>query len=316
MQLNSKIYVAGHLGLIGSAFLRRLRQQGYSNLLFKNRNELNLTNKNSVDEFFDFYQPEYVVLAAGKVGGIIANLTLPADFIHLNISIQNNVIQAAHRNNVTKLLYFGSSCMYPRECQSSMKEDMLFTGLPEPTSMAYAVSKMAGMQMCFAYNLQYGYKKFIPIIPNSVFGPNDNFQPESAHVLSSLIHKIHHAKQANLMSVTLWGSGEPCREFIYADDLADAGLLLMRGNIDELLLPVNIGFGSDITIKVLANKIADLVGFTGDIIWDISKPDGAPKKLLNSNRMQQLGWRPNISFEEGLRRTYEWYLENISWDVK
>ncbi len=312
MQLNSKIYVAGHQGLIGSAFVRALKKEGYTNLLLKNRKELDLTDALSVAVFFENEKPEYVVLAAGKVGGIVDNKTFPADFICANIAIQTNVIQAAHNSNVIKLIFFGSSCMYPRECQGAMSEELLFTGLPEPTSMAYAVSKMAGLQMCLAYNQQYGHQKFVPVIPNSVFGPHDNFKLESAHVLSSLIRRLDDAKTNECDAVTLWGTGSPCREFIYADDVASAGLLLMRSDLQALRLPLNLGSSTDIPIKILSEKIAEIVGYSGNIHWDASKPDGALKKLLDSSRMHQFGWRPQVSFEEGLRATYTWYLENIS----
>lgn len=312
MHLNSKIYVAGHQGLIGSAFVRALKKEGYTNLVLKNRKELDLTDSYSVAAFFTNEKPEYVVLAAGKVGGIVDNKSYPADFISKNIAIQTNVIQAAHNSNVTKLIFFGSSCMYPRDCQSAMSEEMLFTGLPEPTSMAYAVSKMAGLQMCLAYNQQYGYQKFVPVIPNSVFGPHDNFNSESGHVLSSLIRRLHDAKTNKCDVVTLWGTGSPCREFIYVDDVASAGILLMRSDLQALRLPLNLGSSADISIKLLAEKIAEIVGYTGNILWDTSKPDGALKKLLDSSRLQQFGWRPQVSFEEGLLATYTWYLKNIS----
>ena len=310
MNKDSKIYIAGHLGLIGSAFVRMFSQLGYDNLLLKTQQELDLTDMHSVINFFATEKPEFVVLAAGKVGGIMDNKKFPADLIHANIAIQTNVMFASHHSNVSKLLFFGSSCMYPRECQTSMAEEMLFTGLPEPTSMAYAVSKMAGLQLCLAYNQQYGYQKFIPVIPNSVFGPHDNFHPESAHVLSALIRRFDRAKAMNTDNVSLWGSGTPYREFIYADDIARAGLILMRSDLQSLPLPINIGSGVQISIKQLAENIARIVGYSGNIFWDISKPDGAPKKLLDSSRMQQFGWRPQVSFEEGLRSTYAWYLKN------
>lgn len=312
MNLDSKIYVAGHSGLIGSAFVRRLKRDGYTTVILRTHAELDLTSPPDVTEFFRNEKPEYVVLAAGKVGGIVENKTYPADFIRTNLAIQANILNAAHESGVKRAINFGSSCMYPRECPQPMAENALFSGVPEPTSMAYAVSKMAGTQMCLAYNQQYGEKRFIPVIPNSAFGPNDNFNPESGHVLSALIRRFHEAKENGYPSVTLWGTGMPCREFIHADDIADAGLMLLQADLTGLEFPLNLGSGSDISIKNLAGVVAKVVGYNGAIEWDTTKPDGAPRKLLDSSRINRFGWTPSVPFEDGLRTTYEWYLNNVA----
>ena len=312
MNSSDLIFVAGHTGLIGSAVVTRLKEKGFNNLLLPSHSELELTNSSEVDQFFDRNSPDYVVLAAGKVGGIVQNQTFPADFINTNLSIQLNVLRAAHKANVNKLILFASSCMYPRECPQPMPESALLSGHPEPSSMAYAISKLAGLQMCLAYNQQYGHQRFIPIIPNSAYGPRDNFDPKSGHVLSSLIRKFHEAKTQNFSSVTLWGSGNPRREFIHSSDIASACISLLQSDISSVEFPLNIGTGQDFSIKELAISIANVVGFKGRIDWDISKPDGAPRKLLNSSKMRALGWHPGIEFEQGLQITYQWYLENIA----
>jgi GDP-L-fucose synthase len=309
MEKRSRIYIAGHRGLIGSAVLRCLERVGYQNLIVAGREHLDLTETSAVDLFFSEYQPEYVVLAAGRVGGIIENSEFPADFMNENLAIQLNVFRAAHRENVKKLIYFASSCMYPRECSQPMQESALLTGLPEPTSMAYALSKLAGMQMCLSYNQQYGKQSFIPVIPNSAFGPNDNFDPQSGHVLSALISRFYEAKKNGAESVTLWGSGKPRREFVHADDIAEASLLLLCNDTSELVLPLNLGSGFDLTIRELAEKISDLVGYHGKIIWNTNKPDGAPLKLLDSSRLREFGWKPKFDFETRLKNTYSWYVD-------
>lgn len=310
MDKSSKIYVPGHTGLIGSAIVKSLKEHGYSNVLIKPHAQLDLLNREEVSKFFEKECPEYVILCAGKVGGIVENKKFPADFISINLAIQQNVIGAAHRNDVKKLIFFGSSCMYPRECQQPMAESALFSGVPEPTSMAYAVAKMAGVQMCLAYNQQFGKKRFIPVVPNSAYGPNDNFNPESGHVLSALIRRFHEAKLKNIDKVTLWGSGSPKREFIHTDDIASACLRLLEADISSLQLPVNLGSGSDVSIRQLAEAIAKTIGYAGHIEWDTAKPDGAPRKLLNSSRINEFGWTPSVSFESGLKSTYEWYVNN------
>ncbi len=312
MDKASRIYVAGHTGLIGSAVMHRLAQGGFTNVTAVPHSELELTDTLAVDRFFDSTLPEYVVLAAGRVGGIVENQTFPADFMNTNLAIQLNVLRAAHRAGVKKLILFASSCMYPRACPQPMAETALFSGYPEPTSLAYAVSKLAGMQMCLAYNQQYGEKRFIPVIPNSAFGPNDNFDLKSGHVLSALIRRFHEAKEAGASSVVLWGSGTPRREFIHADDIADACVALLEGDVTQLQFPLNLGTGKDVSIRELAETVAGVVGYTGKIEWDTSKPDGAPRKLLDSSRLLAFGWKPKIDFTEGLRSTYRWYLDQLA----
>jgi len=311
MHKTSRIYVAGHVGLIGSAVKRALELNGFSNVITASHRDLDLTDALSVESFFDNTKPEFVVLAAGRVGGIVENQTYPADFMNTNLAIQLNVLKAAHHVGVRKLILFASSCMYPRECSQPMPEAALFSGYPEPTSLAYAVSKLAGMQMCLAYNQQYGEKRFIPVIPNSAFGPNDNFDPKSGHVLSALIRRFHEAKGAKAPSVTLWGSGNPRREFIYADDIADACLALLEGDTSQLQFPLNLGTGKDFSIRELAENIAKVVGYTGELEWDTSRPDGAPQKLLDSTRLLAFGWRPKINLATGLKLTYQWYLDSM-----
>jgi len=310
MNKTDKIFVAGHTGLIGSAVVLRLQNEGYDNLLLASHAELELTDATAVDHFFNEHSPTYVVLAAGRVGGIIENQTYPADFMSANLAIQLNVLKAAHSSGVKKLILFASSCMYPRECPQPMAETALLSGHPEPTSLAYAISKLAGMQMCLAYNKQYGEQRFIPVIPNSAFGPNDNFAPKSGHVLSSLIRRFHEAHQTGAESLTLWGSGTPRREFIHTNDIADACIALLTGNTSTLELPLNLGTGRDFSIRELAESIADVIGYSGTLEWDTSKPDGAPRKLLDSSRLRAFGWQPTVDFEEGVKDTYQWYLNN------
>jgi GDP-L-fucose synthase len=310
MKKNSRIYLAGHSGLIGSAVMRALEVAGFNDVITASHSQLELTDSLAVNEFFDSVRPEYVVLAAGRVGGIVENQTYPADFLTTNLAIQLNVLQASHRIGVRRLILFASSCMYPRQCPQPMPESALFTGHPEPTSLAYAVAKLAGMQMCLAYNQQYGEIRFIPLIPNSAFGPNDNFDPNSGHVLSALIRRIHEAKLTNAPALKLWGSGDPRREFIHADDIASACLTLLDNDISQLQLPLNVGTAADFSIRELAINIANVVGYAGKLEWDTSKPDGAPRKLLDSSRLLSFGWRPVVDFTTGLEKTYQWYLEN------
>lgn len=309
---HDSIFVAGHSGLIGSAIVRSLKCAGFENLILKSHAELDLTNTLLVDKFFEKNVPKYVILAAGRVGGIVENQTFPADFMNANLAIQLNVLRAAHQNDVQKLILFASSCMYPRECRQPMSETALLSDYPEPSSLPYAISKLAGMQMCLAYNQQYGEQRFIPVIPNSVFGPNDNFDPKSGHVLSSLICRFHEAVQNGERLLTLWGSGNPRREFIHADDIASACISLLAKDIHKLKLPLNIGTGIDFSIRELAEAIAKVVGYSGEIKWDVSKPDGAPQKLLDSDRIRSFGWRPKVTFEEGLKSTYRWYVESLN----
>jgi len=308
---NAKIYVAGHAGLIGSALLRALRKAGCDNLVTRTRAELDLRDPAAVRAFFAAERPEYVLLAAGKVGGIVENRDHPAEFINDNVAIQLNVLQSAHAADVRRLILFGSSCMYPRECPQPMAEAALLSGKPEPTSLPYAVAKLVGVQMCLAYNQQYGGQRFIPLIPNSAYGPNDNFDPASAHVLSSLLARFHAARGSGAASVTLWGSGSPRREFVHADDIADACLHLLWRDLAGLELPVNVGSGAEVSIRELAETAAAVVGYQGEIVWDTSKPDGAPRKLLDSGRLRDFGWHAHTGLEAGLRDTYDWYLGQL-----
>lgn len=312
LDLKSRIYIAGHTGLIGSAFVRVLSKRGYTNVIKRTHEELELTDSAAVDRFFDEERPEIVILSAGKVGGIQQNQATPATFIDTNLSIQLNVLKAAHRTLVKRLVLFGSSCMYPRECPQPMAETALLTGHPEPTSLAYAISKLAGVQLCQAYNKQYGDVRFIPVIPNSAYGPNDNFNPSTGHVLSALMARMHIAKESGAQNVTLWGTGSPKREFIHSDDIASAVLHLIAKPEIDVELPVNIGSGTDYSIKELAEAIAKIVGYDGNLDWDTSKPDGAPRKLLDSGRLLSTGWKPSIAFEAGLLNTYTWYRSQCS----
>ncbi len=305
---NARIFIAGHRGLIGSACLRHFTAQGFGNVITKTRAELDLTDCAAVTQFFETARPQYVIMSAGKVGGIIDNKTFPADFMNQNLQLQVNVFAAAHAVSVRRLLFFGSSCMYPRECVQPMAEAALLTGKPEPTSLAYAMAKLAGLQLCHAYNTQFSKTAFIPVIPNSVYGANDNFDPATGHVLSTLIHRFQEAKSQNAPTITLWGTGTPRREFLFSDDLAAACHIILE--TEEPALPINIGVGSDVSIKELAEMIAKLVDYTGQINWDTSKPDGAPRKLLDSGRINAMGWQAKTSLEQGLLQTYNWYRQH------
>jgi GDP-L-fucose synthase len=307
---HTRIFIAGHRGMIGSAFVRHFTAAGFSQLILRGHEELELTDKAAVAAFFAEQRPQVVILAAGKVGGIVENLTYPADFITRNLDIQTNVIHSAHHNGVERLLFFASSCMYPRECPQPMAETALLSGKPEVTSMAYAMAKLAGVQMCLAYNQQYGEQRFIPVIPNSVYGPNDNFDPQTGHVLSALINRFHRAVQAADPVTTLWGSGRPRREFLHADDLTAACHLLLDADLGSVELPINIGSGYDLPISELAQLIARILGYQGDISWDTERPDGTLRKLLDSSRIQALGWQPGIALEAGIRQTYGSFLES------
>lgn len=304
MDKGAKIYVAGHRGLVGSAILRRLRAEGYENLVLRTRQELDLTDQRAVNRFFEEERPEYVFLAAAKVGGILANATYPGDFIRENLLIQTNVIDAAHRYGVKKLLFLGSSCIYPKFAPQPMKEEYLLTGPLESTNEAYAVAKIAGIKMVQAYRRQYGFRG-ISLMPTNLYGPGDNFDLETSHVIPALLRKFHEAKEAGRKEVVVWGTGTPRREFLHVDDLADASIFLMRHYDEEEI--INVGVGEDISIRELAELIARVVGFKGEIVYDTSKPDGTPRKLLDVSRLFALGWRPRISLEEGLRQTYEWF---------
>jgi GDP-L-fucose synthase len=307
-----KIFVAGHAGLIGSAVCRSLESHGYNNLLRVSHQELDLTDVKATKDFFNVHRPDYVVLAAGRVGGIVENKTFPANFINDNLHMQLNVLQAAHSIGVKRLILFGSSCMYPRVCEQPMAEDVLLTGKPEPTSSAYAISKLAGLELCEAYNRQYGGQRFVSLIPNSAYGPNDNFDPKSGHVLSALINRFHEAKTSGIDKLTLWGTGSPRREFVFSDDIAEACIFILEHERLDLTMPINIGVGEDYSIKELAEQIAKITGYQGTIEWDTSKPDGAPRKLLDSRRINDYGWQAKVKLNEGLKSTYEWFLANIA----
>ncbi len=344
MNKSSKIFIAGHRGLVGSAILRRLKKEGYKNLIFRSSKQLDLRRQNLVENFFKKQQPEYVFLAAAKVGGILANNTYPAEFIYDNLMIETNVIHASYRYNVKKLLFLGSSCIYPKFSPQPMKEEYLLTGLLEPTNEPYAIAKIAGIKLCQSYNRQYG-TNFISVMPTNLYGPKDNFNLETAHVLPALIRKFHIARllqeekseeikrdlhrypigfsidpnlelsiildQLGITSkyVKLWGTGEVYREFLFIDDLADACIFLMQ-NYNESEI-INIGTGQDITIKELAEIVKRIVGYKGSILWDKTKPDGTPRKLLDVAKLHSIGWKAKTSLEEGIKKTYKWYISNI-----
>jgi GDP-L-fucose synthase len=307
MNKSSVIYVAGHGGLVGSAICRRLQAGGYTNLIGRRSRELDLTRQADVEAFFRQERPEYVFLAAAKVGGIMANKTYPAEFIYSNLMIQNNVIHSCYMNGVKKLLFLGSSCIYPKFAPQPMKEEHLLTGELEPTNEPYAVAKIAGIKMCQAYNHQYG-TDYISVMPTNLYGPKDNFDLETSHVLPAMIRKFHEAKMAGRTSVEIWGTGTPRREFLYIEDLADACVHLMESYDDSGI--INVGMGEDISIRDLALQVKTIVGYTGDIVYDASKPDGTPRKLLDVSKLRSLGWKAQTSLEEGIRRTYEWYVQN------
>ena len=353
MNKNSSIYIAGHTGLVGSALFRRLKGDGYSNLIIRKHSDLDLTKQDDVEAFFQTKRPEYVFLAAAKVGGIMANHTFPAEFIYTNLAIQNNIIHSAWKTGVKRLFFLGSSCIYPKKCPQPMKEDYLLTGTLEPTNEPYAIAKIAGIKMCQSYNRQYG-TKYICVMPTNLYGPNDNFDLETSHVLPALIRKIHLAKLANQgdweaikkdeqkygtipeeiklsiglktstsnfkaitsgfkPSVLLWGSGNPRRELLHVDDLADACIFLTKMNekvydlfFDDNHAPlINIGYGKDHTIREIAAIVAEVIGYNGDISWDQNKPDGTLQKLLDISKIKKLGWKPNIALKDGIRNVYE-----------
>jgi GDP-L-fucose synthase len=312
LDTSAPIFVAGHKGLIGSAVLRRLRQDGFSNILVRDRRQLDLAREEQVWEFFSRERPQVVIMAAGRVGGIMENIRYPAEFILQNLAMQVNVMRSAFAVGVQRFVFFGSSCMYPRECPQPMREDMLFQGRPEDTSLPYAIAKLAGVQTCLALNKQLGETRFLPVIPNSAYGPNDNFDLNSAHVLSALIRRFHEARVNGNDRIVLWGSGKPRREFIHADDIADACVFLLHADLTRVELPLNLGVGQDYSIHELAMLVAEVVGFRGKIAWDTRKPDGAPRKLLDSSRMRALGWRPHVNLREGLSKTYEWFVQHAT----
>jgi len=320
MQSNAKIFVAGHRGMVGSAIVRTLQGAGYSNLLLRSRTELDLCSQREVETFFSQERPEYVFLAAARVGGIIANSNYKGEFIHDNLMIQNNIIHNSWIAGVTRLLFLGSTCIYPKFAPQPMKEEYLLTGSLEPTNDAYAIAKIAGIYQCRSYNLQYG-TRYLSAMPNNLYGPNDNFDLETSHVLPAMIRKFHEAKQRGDVSVTIWGTGTPLREFLQVDDLAAACVFLMNlddSRYDALLNDpvapalINVGSGQEISIRDLALLVQDVVGFTGGLVFDTDKPDGTPRKLADSSRIHGLGWRHSVELRDGVAGAYRWYLENCA----
>ena len=306
MKINSRIYVAGHRGLVGSAIYRLLKKRGFENLITRTHSELELMDAVAVQNFFEETKPEFVFLAAAKVGGIHANSTYPADFMRENLIVQTNVIHESWRNGVEKLMFLGSSCIYPKLCPQPISEESLLTGELEPTNEAYALAKIAGIKTCQSYNQQYG-TNFISAMPTNLYGINDNFHPENSHVLPALIRRFHEAKLADSESISIWGTGNPRREFLHSDDLADAVLFLMENYNDSEI--VNVGCGEDQTIRVLAETISEVVGYSGSLAFDSSRPDGTPQKILDISKIRVLGWTPEIPLKNGLEQVYQWYIE-------
>jgi GDP-L-fucose synthase len=305
VEKKSKIYIAGHRGMVGSAIYRKLQKEGYNNIITRSSAELDLRVQSDVDEFFEQEKPEYVFLAAAKVGGIVANNTYRADFLYENLQIQNNIIHSSYLNGVKKLMFLGSSCIYPKLAPQPLKEDYLLTGPLEPTNEPYAIAKIAGIKMCDAYRSQYGCN-YISVMPTNLYGYNDNYHPQNSHVLPALIRRFHEAKINNIPQVTIWGTGTPKREFLFADDLAEACYYLMQNYNEEGL--VNIGTGEDISIKDLALLIKDIIGFEGEINFDTSKPDGTPRKLMDVSKLHSQGWHHKIDLRDGIRLAYEDFL--------
>lgn len=312
MNPGSKIYVAGHRGLVGSALVRALRHAGYDNLLLRTHAELDLLDAAAVDDFFRSERPEYVFLAAARVGGIAANMAAPVEFLQDNLGIQSNVMRAAHDTSVTKLMFLGSSCIYPRASEQPMREEYLLTGPVEPTNESYALAKIVGLKLASAYRRQHG-DDFVSVMPSNLYGPGDNFDPEKSHVVPGMIRRFHEAKAAGADHVELWGTGTPRRELLYVDDLADACLHLMRNwSSDDF---VNIGTGNDVTIADLASAVAGVVGFDGELRFDTSRPDGMPRKVVDVSRLSATGWTARTTLRAGLERTYDWFLENVASDT-
>jgi GDP-L-fucose synthase len=305
MEKNAKIYIAGHRGMVGSAIRRKLEKEGYTNFVTRISSELDLRNQNDVAQFFEQEKPDYVFLAAAKVGGIVANNTYRAEFLYDNLQIQNNIIHSSYLNGVKKLMFLGSSCIYPKLAPQPLKEEYLLTGLLEPTNEPYAIAKIAGIKMCDAYRAQYGCN-FISVMPTNLYGYNDNYHPENSHVLPALIRRFHEAKGQGLPEVTIWGTGEPRREFLFADDLAEACFYLMQNYNEEGL--VNIGTGEDITIKDLAILVKGIIGYKGDIRFDTSKPDGTPRKLMDVSKLHSKGWKHKVELEEGIKLAHQDFL--------
>lgn len=314
--LDSKIYIAGHNGMVGSAIVRQLKALGYSNLIVRSRSELDLVNQKSVADFFEQEKPNAVFFAAAKVGGIQANNVFPAEFIYENMLMEANVINSAYVNGVKKLLFLGSSCIYPKLAQQPMKESDLLTGLLEPTNEPYAIAKIAGIKLCESYNRQYGVD-YRSVMPTNLYGPNDNFHPENSHVIPAMLRRFHEAVKSNADCVVVWGSGRAMREFLYVDDMASASIFVMnlenesyQAHTQPMISHINVGTGVDCTIKELAEAIARVTGFNGVLKYDSSKPEGAPRKLMDVTRLNRSGWKASVGLEEGLKRSYQWFLEN------
>ena len=314
MNQNDKIYIAGHKGLVGSAIVRQLDKLGFSNLLMRTHKELDLTNQAQVQNFFKREKPDYVILAAAKVGGIHANNTYPADFIYQNMMIETNIINSSYENKIKRLLFLGSTCIYPKAADTPIREDALLTGVLEPTNEPYALAKIAGIKICESYNRQYG-TDFRSVMPTNLYGINDNFHPENSHVVPALIRRFHEAKVNNSREVVVWGTGNAMREFLYVDDMADASLFIIgldkkayQVNTKPMLSHINVGSGKDVSIREVAHTIKDLVGFNGKIIFDSTKPDGAPRKLIDTSRLSNMGWKYTTELKEGIKQTYSWYL--------
>lgn len=315
MEKQSKIYVAGHRGLVGSAIVHNLKIKGYEHIIERISSQLDLRNQLEVQQFFEQEQPEYVFLAAARVGGILANATYPAQFLYDNLLIQSNVIEAARKFQSKKLLFLGSTCIYPKLAPQPLKEEYLLTGELEPTNEAYALAKISGIKMCSSYNKQYG-TNFISVMPTNLYGLNDNFDLQNSHVLPALMRKIHQAKIKGDSTVTVWGTGSPLREFLHANDLADACIYLMENcSAEEIGEFVNIGTGKEVSIKQLAMLLCDIIGYEGNLVFDKSKPDGTPRKLTDVTKLHQLGWRHRIELQEGVQDAYQWYLENVENNV-
>jgi GDP-L-fucose synthase len=314
---NQKIYVAGHQGMVGSAIERALKNKGYANIVSRTHQELDLTNQVAVYQFFEEEKPEQVYLAAAKVGGIHANNTYPAEFIYINLMIEANVIHAAYKSGVKKLLFLGSSCIYPKLAEQPMGEDALLSGHLEATNEPYAIAKIAGIKLCESYNRQYGVD-YRSVMPTNLYGPGDNYHPENSHVIPALIRRFHEAQESRVSLVTIWGSGNPRREFLYVDDMAEASVFAMeleqkkyQTQTESMRSHINVGFGSDVTIKELAETISEVVGYKGSIGFDTRKPDGTMRKLMDSGRLNNLGWQAKVSLKEGLEKAYRYYLTNI-----
>lgn len=315
--LNQKVFVAGHRGMVGSAIVRRLQELGYARIVTAGRDTLNLLDQQAVQAFFTEQKIDQVYLAAAKVGGIQANNTYPADFIYENLMIQANIIQAAHLNDVHKLLFLGSSCIYPKHADQPMHEDALLTGTLEPTNEPYAIAKIAGIKLCESYNRQYG-RDYRSVMPTNLYGPHDNYHPQNSHVIPALLRRFHEAVQRGDEELVIWGTGRPMREFLHVDDMAAASVHVMelndaayRANTQPMLSHINVGTGVDCTIAELAKTIAQVTGFSGKLTFDTSKPDGAPRKLMNVSRLKSLGWQASINLEDGLKDAYEWYITNV-----